>query len=106
MAHRFSCPKACAILVSQPGIEPVSPAFLKHNYQRSLRMRSVFKNISPKPGRAFLVAQIVKNLPAVWETWVGSLGQEDPIEKETAIHSNILAWRISWTKEHGRLQST
>ena len=46
-----------------------------------------------------LVTQTVKNLPAVWETQVQSLGQEDPLEKEMATHSSILAWRISWTEE-------
>ena len=46
---------------------------------------------------ASLVAQLVKNLPAMWETWVGSLGWEDPLEKGTAIHACILAWRIPWT---------
>ena len=49
---------------------------------------------------------VVKNLPAMWETWVQSLGREDPLEKEMATHSSILAWRISWTEEPGRLQST
>ena len=44
-----------------------------------------------------LVAQLVKNLPAMWETWVQSLGWEDPLEKEMATHSSILAWRIPWT---------
>ena len=48
---------------------------------------------------------MVKNLPALWEIWVGSLGWEDPLEKGTATHSNILAWRIPWTEEPGRLQS-
>ena len=52
-----------------------------------------------------LVAQLVKNLPAVHETWVGSLGWEDPLEKGKATHSSILAWRIPWTEEPGRLQS-
>ena len=52
-----------------------------------------------------LVAQIVKNLPAMRETWLQSLGQEDPLEKGMAIHSSILAWRIPWTEEPGRLQS-
>ena len=56
--------------------------------------------------RAFLVAQVVKNLPAMQETWVRSLGQEDPLEKEMATHSSILAWKISWTEEPGGLQST
>ena len=48
---------------------------------------------------------MVKNLPVVQETWVICLDWEDPLEKETAIHSNILAWRISWTEEPGGLQS-
>ena len=54
---------------------------------------------------ASLVTQMVKNLPAVWETWVRSLGREDPLEKEMATHSSILAWRIPWTEEPGGLQS-
>ena len=48
---------------------------------------------------ASLMAQMVKNRPAVWETWVRSLGQEDPLEKRMALHSSILAWRIPWTEE-------
>ena len=52
-----------------------------------------------------LVAQMVKNLPAMQETGVQSLGQEDPLEKEIATHSSILAWRIPWTEEPGGLQS-
>ena len=52
-----------------------------------------------------LVAQTVKNLPAVQETRVQSLDQEDSLEKEMATHSSILAWRITWTEEPGRLQS-
>ena len=48
---------------------------------------------------------MVKNPLAMRETWVRSLGQEDPLEKGTATHSNILAWRIQWTQELGRLQS-
>jgi len=55
--------------------------------------------------QASLVAQSVKNLPAVQETWVWSLGWEDPLEKEMATHSSILAWKISWTEEPGGLQS-
>ena len=51
------------------------------------------------------MAQTVKNLPAIQETRVQSLGQEDPLEKETATHSSILAWRIPWTEEPGGLQS-
>ena len=53
-----------------------------------------------------LVAQMVKNLPAMWETQVQSLGWEDPLEKEIATHSSILAWKISWIEEPGGLQST
>ena len=51
------------------------------------------------------MAQTVKNPPAMWETWVQSLGWEDTLEKEMAIHSSILAWRIPWTEEPGGLQS-
>ena len=52
-----------------------------------------------------LVAQMVKNLPEIQETWVQSLGQKDPLEKEMATHSSILSWRIPWTEEPGGLQS-
>ena len=55
--------------------------------------------------RASLVAQMVKNPPVMRETWVRSLGQEDPLEKEMAIHSSTIAWKIPWTEEPGRLQS-
>ena len=55
--------------------------------------------------RASLVAQKVKNLPAMQETWVQSLGQENSLEKETATHSNSIAWEIPWTEEPGGLQS-
>ena len=51
------------------------------------------------------MAQMVKNLSAMWETQVLSLGQEDPLEEGTATHSSILDWRIPWTEEPGRLQS-
>ena len=54
---------------------------------------------------ASLVAQMVKRLPAMRETWVGFLGREDPLEKEMAIHSSTLAWKIPWTEEPDRLQS-
>ena len=55
--------------------------------------------------KASLVAQTVKSLLARWETWVRSLGQEDLLEKEMATHSSIIAWRIPWMEEPGRLQS-
>ena len=54
---------------------------------------------------ASLVAQSVKNLPAMQETHVQFLGQEDPLEREMATHYSVLAWRIPWTEEPGRLQS-
>ena len=52
------------------------------------------------------MAQMVKNLPAMWETWVRSLVWEDPLEEDMTSHSSILAWRIPWTEEPGGLQST
>ena len=68
-----------------------------------------FKGIGDRNGtistRLPLVAQMVKNLPAIQETRVQSLGQEDLLEKGRATHSSILAWRIPWTEETGRLQS-
>ena len=54
---------------------------------------------------AFLVAHLVKNLPAVQETWIQSLGLENPLKKEMANHSSILAWKFPWTEEPGGLQS-
>ena len=54
---------------------------------------------------ASLIAQLVKNLPAMQETWVRFLGQENPLEKEMAIHSSILAWKTPWMEDLGRLQS-
>ena len=55
---------------------------------------------------ASLVAQMLKNLPAMQETWVQSLGQEDPLAKGVATHSSFLAWKISQTEEPGGIQST
>ena len=54
-------------------------------------------------GRSSFIAQSVKNMPAMQETQVQFLGWEDPLEKEMATHSSILAWRIPWTEEPGRL---
>ena len=61
--------------------------------------------MKPRPSQGFPGGLDGKNLPAVQETWVGSLGQEDLLEKGMAIHSLILAWRIPWTEEPGGLQS-
>ena len=55
--------------------------------------------------KASLVAQMVKHMPAMWETWVQSLDQEDPLEKEIATQSSTLVWKIPWMEEPGRLQS-
>ena len=52
-----------------------------------------------------LMVQMVKSLPAAWETWVQSLGQEDPLEKRMATHSSTLAWRVPWTGQSGGLES-
>ena len=60
---------------------------------------------SSKPNWASLIAQSVKNPPAMQETWVRFLGQKYPLEKDMAIHSSILAWKVPWTEEPGRLQS-
>ena len=62
------------------------------------------KNESVQVPRASLMAQRLKRLPPTRETRVRSLGREDPLEKEMAIHSSILAWRIPWTEEPDRLQ--
>ena len=51
------------------------------------------------------MAQMVKQLPTIWEAWVQSLDWEDSLEKEMATHSSTLAWKIQWTEEPGRLQS-
>ena len=61
-------------------------------------------NIPSKVSGASLVAQRLKHLPKMQETWIQSLDQEDPLEKERAIHASILVWRIPWTEEPGRLQ--
>ena len=58
-----------------------------------------------EPEWASQVAQTVKNPPSMWETLVQSLVQEDPLEEEMGTHSTILAWKIPWTEEPGRLQS-
>ena len=71
------------------------------------REKGLGDHFSPAPGalRASQVAQMVKCLPAMWETRVWSLGREDPLEKEMAIHSSTLVWKILWMEEPSRLQS-
>ena len=68
-------------------------------------MGELRKVVFKKQPRTFLVTLLVKNLPTMQETWVRSLGREDPLEKEMAIHSSTIAWKIPWTEELGGLQS-
>ena len=81
------------------------------NSLQSKGLSKVFSNTTVQKHQFFgtqlssLVAQRLKRLPAMWETWVRSLGREDPLEKEMATHSSILAWRIPWREELGGLQS-
>ena len=75
--------------------------FAVHGLAKSQTQPSYFHLIL----RASLVAQTLKNQPAIQETGVQSLGQEDPLKKGMAIHSSILAWKIPWTEEPGRLQT-
>ena len=69
------------------------------------RFISIFISLSVSISGASLIAQSVKNLPAVQETRVQFLGQEDLLEKEMVTHSSVLAWRIPWTEQPGGLQS-
>ena len=67
--------------------------------------KDLLSNTIPLRVRASWAAHTVKNLPAIGETWVQSLGWEDPLEKEMTTHSSFLAWRIPWMEEPGGLQS-
>ena len=69
-------------------------------------MEQIVAIVLPADLFASRIAQLVKNLPAMQETWVWFLGWEDPLEKETTTHSSTLAWRIPWTEEPGGLLST
>ena len=93
----------------QPGTkdeENQSDSFTQESSsQCSSYIRKALLSQEPERSRASLVAQREKNLPATWETWVQSLGWEDPLEKGMATHSSNLAWRIPWTEEPGGLQS-
>ena len=81
---------------------------LSHSYMTTGKMIALTRwtFVSKPMSRASLVAQRLKRLPAMRETWVRSLGWEDPLEKEMATHSSILAWRIPWTEDPGELQFT
>ena len=73
-------------------------------YVGQAHLRDVLDLVQDECG-ASLVAQRLKCLPPMWETWVQSLGREDPLEKEMVTHPSILAWRIPWTEKPGRLPS-
>ena len=108
-----AAPDGMWILVPRPGIEPVSSAL-----SSGVLITGLPGSPSPWFRREFfrrhwasLMAQMVKNLPAMWETWVQSLGWEDPLEEGMATHSSILAWRIPvdrgawWATVHGVTKS-
>ena len=78
--------------------ECANPEPEEHLNSRGAAITGAYRGASP-------VAQRVKRLPAMRETWVRFLGQEDPLDKEMAIHSSTLAWKIPWTEEPDRLQS-
>ena len=102
------CQVACRILVPQPRKKPASASLEEQNLKHwTTREVSAYPLVwvSVLDTQASLAAQTVKNLPAVRETWVQFLCQEDPVAKGMATHSSILAWRILWTEEPGRLQS-
>ena len=84
-----------------PRIELASLAFPEAN---SLPLLKTAEDLI-KTFAASLVAQWVKHLPTMWETWVRSLGREEPVEKARTTHSSTLAWKIPWPEKPGRLQS-
>ena len=87
----------CSVPDSSVGKEPTCNAGDSSSIPRSGRSAGEGTGFPPQYSWASLVAQLVKNLAAMQETWVQSLGWEDTQEKEKATHSNILAWRIPWT---------
>ena len=91
----WGCPHLCVIYMSEVSVSAVGD----ENHS------SASVSISPVRPQGFPGGAVVKNLPATQETRVQSLGREDPLEKEMATHSSILAWRIPWTEEPRRLQS-
>ena len=82
--------------MSSKNVVPVYTTYHHTFWENPLNLSPTFVIIFHL-GQASLVAQMVKNLPAMRETWVQSLGWEDPLEKGKATHSNILAWKIPWT---------
>ena len=84
---------------SRPSLKSHAVSQLPHFWLKQCDSPSTFKGKEFRPSRelASLIAQLVKNLPAIWETWVQSLDWEDPLEEGMATHSSILPWRIPWT---------
>ena len=96
-----------ALFWDPPGFDRIE--FLKKQNSRNRISINKIKTdvlITNWTGISPTMAQRLKRLPPMQDTWVWSLGREDPLEKEMAMHSHILAWRIPWTEEPGRLQST
>ena len=84
--------------------EAFSKSYFRHQLHEWWQLRR--RDTLPTPVfLGFPVAHLVKNLPAMWETWVWSLGREEPLEKGKATHSSVLAWRIPWTIVHGVAKS-
>ena len=84
---------------------PAHTEFIITSPLTTFRSHHAYLHVWPTSVRASLVAQPIKNLPTMQETWVQSLVREDPLEEEMATHFSILAWRIPWIEEPGRLQS-
>ena len=102
--HLHICSNLGACLGAQLVENP--PAMQKTPVQSLGQADALKKGMAtPQDSWPSLVAQMVKSLPAVQETLVRSLCEEDPLEKGMAVHSSVLAWRIPWTEEPGRLQS-
>ena len=80
-------------------------SLLQHHSSKALILQCSAFFMVQLSHQASLMTQMVKHLPAMWETQVRSLGQEDPLEKEMATYSSTLAWKIPWTEEPGGLQS-
>ena len=103
MLSCFSCVQLCATLWTAAHQAPLSLGSSQQEYWSGLPCPP--QNTECGSFIVSLVAQMVKNPPAMRDTWVQSLGREDPLEKGMAIHSNILAWRIPQTEDPGRLPS-
>ena len=95
-------PKRRTSISLYEGLPPPPSIVVEQTSSPETLTKKLLKNplSSISVSQASLVAQMVKNLPMIWETWVQSLGREDTLEKGMAIYSSILAWRIPWTEEH------